>query len=151
MCPEGSRRNHESVVTFNGLCETGQSMGPLPRRYAGFTWSPSAWFLAREQMPSFRSAERAVLFNDQGKDLFFESEEPFGLKEMLLSALWDGRCDVLIEGWKKGRGKHAAPVTLTRNVVMRSELAFADIDRVCVKTHGGAVAIHAITVIVEGP
>ena len=126
-------------------------MGPLPHQYAGFTWSPSAWFLAKEQMPSFRSAERVVLFNDQGKDLFFESEEPFDLKEVLLSALWDGRCDVLIEGWKRGSERYAAPVALTRNVVGRYELAFADIDRIGVKTHGVTVAIHAITVIVEGP
>lgn len=148
MCPESSHGNHESVVTFD-LCDRRESMGPLPRRYAGFTWSSSAWFLTREQMPSLRAAGRAVLFNDQGKDLFFESEEPFGLKEVLLSALWDGRCDVLIEGWKKGAERYAAPATLVRNVVARSELAFTDIDRVCVKTRGATVAIHAITVIVE--
>jgi len=151
MCREGCRSNHESVITFNELCKTGESMGPLPQRYAGFMWSPSAWFMTREQMPSLRTTQSIVLFNDQGKDLFFESEEPFGLKEVLLSALWDGRCDVLIEGWKKGRGRYATPLTLTKNVVVRSELTFADIDRVWVKTRGTTVAIHAITVIVEGP
>ena len=58
---------------------------------------------------------------------------------------------MLIEGWKRGRERYAAPVALTRNVVGRYELAFADIDRIGVKTYGGTVAIHAITVIVEGP
>lgn len=150
MCPKGFHKNGESIITFNDLYDTGESMGPLPHGYGGFVWSPSAWFLTSEQMPSFRAPERVVLFNAQGKDLFFESEKPFGLKDMLLSALWDGRCDVLIKGWGKGGERYAAPVTLMRNVVVRLDLAFADIDRIEVKAYGGTVAIHALTVIVEG-
>ena len=126
--------NHESVITFNDLYSTGESMGPLPHLYAGFTWSQSAWFLTREQMPSLRAAQPVVLFNTQGNDLFFESNKSFELKSMLLSALWDDTCEVLIEGWAKGAKKYASPVELRRHVSVRPQLAFSSVDRVSLIT-----------------
>jgi len=125
-------------------------MGPLPHLYAGFTWSQSAWFLTREQMPSLRAAQPVVLFNAQGKDLFFESERPFDLRNMLLSALWDDNCEVLIAGWAKGVMRYEAPAALRRHVSVRSQLAFSSVDRVSLITRGGNVAIHAVTVLVKG-
>ena len=142
-----SQKNHESVITFDDLSGAGEPMGPLPHLYAGFAWSQSAWFLTTEQMPSLRTAQQAVLFNAQGKDLFFESERPFGLGSMLLSALWDDRCEVLIEGWAKGIRGYAAPISLNKNVSARHHLAFSDVDRVGLITRGGNVAVHAITVL----
>jgi len=92
MSPGNSQKSHESIITFNDLYGIGPSMGPLPHLYAGFTWSQSAWFLTREQMPSLRAAQPVVLFNAQGKDLFFEAKRSFDLRNMLLSALWDDNC-----------------------------------------------------------
>ena len=145
-----SQKSHELVITFNDLCGTGQPMGPLPHLYAGFSWSQSAWFLTREQMPSLRTAQQAVLFNDQGKDLFFESQKPFGLGSMLLSALWDNSCEVLIEGWANGVRGYTAPIALNKNVSVRTQLAFSGVDRVSLITRGRNVAVHSITVLVKG-
>jgi len=150
MSPGNSQKSHESIITFNDLYGIGPSMGPLPHLYAGFTWSQSAWFLTREQMPSLRAAQPVVLFNAQGKDLFFEAKRSFDLRNMLLSALWDDNCEVLIEGWAKGAKRYAAPVALRRNVSIGHQLAFSNVDRVSVITRGINVAIHAITVLVEG-
>jgi hypothetical protein len=101
-------------------------------------------------MPSLRAAQPVVLFNAQGKDLFFEAKRSFDLRNMLLSALWDDNCEVLIEGWAKGAKRYAAPVALRRNVSIGHQLAFSNVDRVSVITRGINVAIHAITVLVEG-
>ncbi len=101
-------------------------------------------------MLSLRAAQPVVLFNAQGKDLFFEAKKSFDLRSMVLSAFWDNNCEVLIEGWAKGARRYAAPVALRRNVSIGPQLAFSNVDRVSVITRGINVAIHAITVLVEG-
>jgi len=125
-------------------------MGPLPHLYAGFHWSENASFLKKEQMPSLRTDHRAVLFNVFGKDIYFESEKEFDLGGIIVSALWDNHCEVLVEGWIGGVQKYGTAIALTRSILVRQDLAFANVCRVDLRTGGAIIAVHAIKVVMKG-
>lgn len=144
MLPNAPDRSREIVITFEDLYGRGQPMGPLPRGYAGFTWSESAWFMTREFSSSVRPGQ-AALFNAHGEDLFFEREHPFGLKELSLSLLWMNTVEILVEGWETGVCKFAETATARKNAAIRLKLDFRDVDRVGLKSGGDHVVIHAVT------
>lgn len=146
MLPNAPDRSREIVITFEDLYGRGQLMGPLPRGYAGFTWSESAWFMTREYSSSVRPGH-AALFNAHGEDLFFEREHPFGLKELSLSLLWMSTIEIMVEGWEKGMSKFAETATARKNAAIRLKLDFRDVDRVGLKSGGDHVVIHAVTVV----
>lgn len=140
---------HESsdfVVTFGSLSDQGRPLGPVPPGYGSFMWSESAWFMTREHIPSLRSAKPVVLFNANGEDLSFKREEPFTLKVLSLSALWEEALTVIVEGWERGESRYRKSFVLKRNLAIRPELDFTNVDRVALTAGGAHFAIQTITI-----
>lgn len=143
------RGNCESVIAFEDIRTEGKVAGPLPAGYAGFTWCENAWFMTREFYGWLHPGYRAVLFNANGEDIFFERDRLFSLKDMSLSLLWADAAEVVIEGWEGGMRRYTESVMVSRTALVRPVLRFMDIDRVRLTSGGVHVAIYSITVIFQ--
>ena len=149
MATGADRGNRESLIAFDDILTEGQPAGPLPSGYAGFTWCENAWFMTRDFCGSLHGGCRAVLFNANEEDIFFERDRLFSLKEMSLSLLWAQVAEVLIEGWEGATRRYIESVKVSRTALARPHLRFMDIDRVWLTSGGVHVAIYSITVVFQ--
>jgi hypothetical protein len=137
--------NRELIITFEDLKERGKPLGPLPTGYAGCTWCESAWFLTKACHPSACMKGQVSLLNADGSDVGFERPEPFWLKSLSLSLLWEGKSDVVLEGWTQGVMKYSRTVTIPRSTAIQFEPDYRGIDRVNLRTGGAHVVVDNIT------
>jgi hypothetical protein len=119
LAPVLESSGREIKITFEDLHEKGQAMGPLPRGYAGFTWSDSAWFMTKNFSSS---VSRFGLFNAHSKDITIASEHLFDLRGLSLCTLWSDTAQVLVEGWEKQVRKHATTLTLKQSLTHLPQL-----------------------------
>lgn len=133
------------VISFEDLYENGKPTGPLPTDYAGCTWCENSWFLTKGCYSSACMRGEVALLNANGHDISFGRQEPFHLKSVLLSSLWEESADVVLEGWARGVRKYSQTFTARRLVATQFDLDYGDIDRVNLNTGGAHVVVSNFT------
>jgi len=149
MAAPGVENSREIVITFEDLLAQGQAMGPLPKCYAGLTWSDSAWFMTKEFASSVCPKVRCGLLNAHGRDITIEDKHLFDLKGLSLCALWRDKTQVLVEGWEKQVRKYAETLTAKQDSATLFTLDYRAVDRVQLKAGGAHIVISAITVLIK--
>jgi len=102
------------MITFEDLDAQGHAMGPLPKNYAGFTWSDHAWFMTKSFSFAIYPGVGFGLFNAHSKDITIESTHMFDLKELSLCTLWSEGAQVVVEGWEAQVRKYTTTLVLKR-------------------------------------
>jgi hypothetical protein len=133
------------VISFEDLYENGKPTGPLPTDYAGCTWCENSWFLTKGCYSSACMNGQVALLNANGHDISFVRQEPFHLKSVLFSSLWEESADVVVEGWAQGVRKYSQILTARKLTATQFDLDYRSIDRVNVSTGGAHVVLDNIT------
>ncbi len=144
--PAAEKSGRAITITFEDLDMHGQPLGPLPRDYAGFTWSDNAWFMTRQFSSMICPGVRFGLFNAHSGDITIESKHLFDLKGLSLCALWSDTAQVLVEGWEKQVRKYATTLTVKQSSMTPFTLDYHAIDRVELKPGGAHIVVNPITV-----
>jgi hypothetical protein len=145
MTVPNSQNSREMVISFENFVGDGTPAGALPAFYSGCSWCENSWFVRKGLYPSTVISGRGALFNAHGRDIAFERRDPFHLKGMRLSSLWEESVEVLLEGWRQGLKSYSQTVTVPRTVTKGFDLDYRDIDRVLLRTGGAHILVDSIT------
>jgi hypothetical protein len=133
------------VITFEDL---NNNVIPVPAAYAGFNWEGSAMTIGKQLHPKsgydYGTMGEVSMWTYQWNPVVITGKK-FNFKGAYITAAWDSREDVIVEGWRNGEKIYNRTITTHNDKAYWFDFDFQNIDRLKFTPIGNQIDIDNIT------